>query len=33
MIVLKASLFKILDPRTSFGGVKKEDIPVSFSIS
>ena len=33
MIVLKASLFKILDPRTPFGGAKKEDTPDSFSIS
>ena len=32
MIVLKASLFKILDPRTPFGGAKK-DIPDNFSIS
>ena len=33
MIVLKASLCKILDPRTPFGGTKKEGIPENFSIS
>ena len=33
MIVLKASLFKILDPCTPFRGTKNEDTPDSFSIS
>ena len=33
MIVLKASLFKILDPRTPFGGTRNEGIPDNFSIS